>query len=145
RGVIERGTIVDVVRVENDLVRRRGETLDPRHVPRRRAALGAGCSPMRDSWRSRRGEGDETQLTEKRSARRTGGVIRHENSLLLREVPHPDITKADRRARIAVRLQLDRRRPMFLVRWCANVERLPFQDDVILHEYPVMECCHGRR
>src|SRR4051812_32949655 len=58
---------------------------------------------------------------------------------LLVELPNPDVPEADRRARIAMRLQLDRRGAVLVVRRRADVERLAFERDVILHENAVVK------
>src|SRR4029450_10735400 len=55
----------------------------------------------------------------------------------LGQLPDPDIPEADRLTRIAVRLQLDRRGVVLLVRRLPDVERLAFELEVILHQHAV--------
>src|SRR6478735_6043288 len=57
----------------------------------------------------------------------------------LLELAHPDVAEADRRARITVRLQLDRRRVVLPVDRLPDVERLPLQLEAVLHQYAVVE------
>src|SRR4029077_10232853 len=57
------------------------------------------------------------------------------------EIANPDVAEADRRARITVRLELDRRRTVFAIRRRSDIDRLSLQLDVILHEYAVLKGC----
>ena len=55
------------------------------------------------------------------------------------EIANPDVAEADRRARITVRLELDRRRTVFAIGRRPDIERLSLQLDVILHEHAVLK------
>src|SRR5829696_9059734 len=54
------------------------------------------------------------------------------------QLPDPDIPKADRRARIAVRLELDRCRAVCGVLRRADVRGVPLQLVVVLHQRAVV-------
>ena len=60
-----------------------------------------------------------------------------ERSLL--KLPKPDVAEADRLARIAVRLELDRRRPMAAVGRLAAVDGLAFKADMVLDQDAVVK------
>src|SRR5690606_10405999 len=63
----------------------------------------------------------------------------------LRQRPHPDVAEADRRARVAVRLQLDRRITVRAVAGRADVHRLAGELEPVLHDHAVVERGQARR